>query len=267
MRKIYRVQWFKRNRSKEKVFIWRKKHIKYPGLILGVFVVLFLFLLLFDRMIMPAVVHSGRECILPDITNLSLKEAEETLQKRDLSLQVLADEYNTLKPPGTILSQSPPPQAKVKKGRIVKVVISKGEKMVSVPNLKGVSLRQAELMLDQEDLKVGEVDWVPSDSFPEDVVVENSPSAGLSVPLGMSINLKVSLGIFPDTVVVPNLVGTSLTEAKDLLKEFGLEVGEIKYEFKKELLPETVLEQFPPEGVEAEKGTKVDLKVNTGEDI
>ncbi|MCK4427144.1 MAG: PASTA domain-containing protein, partial [candidate division Zixibacteria bacterium] len=104
--------------QKKKIFIWRKKYIRYPSLVVGVFVAFFLFLLLVDRVIMPTAVHTGRECILPDITNLSLREAKEILQKRDLSLRVLAEEYNPLKPPGIILSQSPAPQAKVKKGRI-----------------------------------------------------------------------------------------------------------------------------------------------------
>ena len=265
MKKIYEGQWFKRTRSKEKIFIWRKKYIRYPCLIVGVFAGLFLFLLLVDRVIMPTVVHTGRECILPDITNLSLREAKEILQKRNLSLRVLAQEYNPLKPPGIILSQSPAPHAKVKKGRIVKVVVSKGEKMVLVPDLKGVSLRQAEIMLHEKSLEVGEINWVPSDTFPENVVVETSPSFGLSVPLGMSVNLEVSLGTSPDTVMMPNLVGTSLEEAKNILKEFGLEIGEIRYEIKNDLLFETVLEQFPPEGAEVEKGTRVDLIVSTVE--
>jgi beta-lactam-binding protein with PASTA domain len=250
---------------KAKIFIWTKKYIKYPGLMVGTFAILFLFLLLFDRVIMPAVVHSGRDCILPDITNLSLRKAEEILQKKDLSLQVLAEEYNPLTPPGIILSQSPAPQAKVKKGRIVKVVVSKGEKIVLVPDLKGVSLRQAEIMLYEEGLKVGEINWTPSDSFPENVVVESSPSFGLSVPLGMSVNLEVSLGISPDTVMIPDLVGKSLEEARDILKEFGLEIGKIRYETKDYLPPETVLELSPQEGAKVEKGTKVDLKVSTVE--
>jgi beta-lactam-binding protein with PASTA domain len=265
MKKIYQGQWFKRTGSKEKIFIWRKKYIRYPGLVVGVFVVLFLFLLLFDRVIMPAVVHTGRECILPDITNLSLKEAEDILEKENLSLQVLAEEYNPLTPPGIILSQSPAPQAKVKKGRIIKVVLSKGEKMVLMPDLKGVSLRQAEIMLSEEGLKVGEINWTISDSFPENVVTESSPSFGLSVPSGMSINLEVSLGVSADTVRVPDLVGTSLEEAKNTLKEFGLGIGKIRYEAKDYVPPETVLEQSPQESAKVAKGTKVNLKVSTVE--
>jgi serine/threonine-protein kinase len=249
-----------------KTLIWRNKYIRYPSFAVVIFVGFFLFLLIVDRAIMPAVVHTGRgNILLPDVTNLSLKEAEKILQKRDLSLKVLAEEYNPLKPPGTILSQSPVPQTKVKKGRIVKVVVSKGEKMVLVPNLKGVSLRQAGLMLAGQGLEQGEINWVPSDSFPENVVVESSPSFGLSVPLGMSVNLVVSLGISPGTVMMPNLVGTRLKEAKNILKEFGLEVGEIQYETKADLPFETVLEQSPPEGAEVAKGTRVNLKVSSTE--
>jgi serine/threonine-protein kinase len=246
-----------------KISVWRNKYIRYPILIVGIFVAFYLFLLLVDRVIMPAVVHSGREYLLPDITNLSLKEAEEILQKRDLSLKILAEEYNPSKPPGIILSQSPNPQTKVKKGRIVKVVVSKGEKIVQVPNLKGVSLRQAELMLGEEGLEVGEINWIPSDSFPENVVVNSSPSFGLSVPLGMSVNLEVSLGASPDTVMMPNLAGKSLEEAKNILKELSLEIGETRYEVKNELPPGTILEQFPEEGTKIQRGSNVELTVST----
>lgn len=265
MREVRKTNALKRLIRKAKTFIWRKKYIKYPGLIVGIFVALFLFLLLVDRVIMPAVVHSGRDCVLPDITNLSLREAEEILQKRDLSLRVLAEEYNPLEPPGIILSQSPAPGSKIKRGRIVKVVVSKGEKMVLVPYLKGVSLRQAEIMLGEKGLEVGEINWVTSDTFPENVVVASSPSFRLSVPSGMSVNLEVSLGVSPDTVRMPDLVGTSLEETKIILEKFGLEIGEIKYETKDYLPPETVLEQFPREGAEVEKGTRVNLKVSTVE--
>jgi beta-lactam-binding protein with PASTA domain len=75
----------------------------------------------------------------------------------------------------------------------------------------------------------------------------------------------VSLGISADTVTMPDLVGTSLEEAKNTLQEFGLGIGEIRYESKDYLPPETVLEQSPQEGAKVEKGTRVNLKVSTTE--
>lgn len=249
----------------KELFIWSNKYIRYPSLIIGLFVLFILFLLLVDRVIMPAAVHRGRVCILPDITELSLKEAEEILRERELSLTVLAEEYNPLTPPGIILSQNPAPQTKVKKGRVVKVVVSKGEKMVLVPDLKGVSLRQAEIMLHEKGLEAGEVNWVASDTFPQDVVVGGSPAFGLLVPVGMSVNLEVSLGSSPDAVIMPDLAGTSLEEAKSILRELGLEIGEVTHEVDNQLPVDTVLEQFPPKGAEAEKGTKINLIVSTVE--
>jgi beta-lactam-binding protein with PASTA domain len=247
----------------KELFIWRNRYIRYPGVIIVLFGFLFLLLLLVDRVIMPAAVHTGRVCILPDITELSLKEAERILQERDLSLTVLAEEYNPLKPPGIILSQNPAPQAKVKKGRLVKVVVSKGEKMVLVPDLKGVSLRQAEIMLHEKGLEAGEIKWVSSDTFPQNVVVGGSPAFGLSVPVGMSVNLQVSLGSSPDTVGTPGLAGISLEEAKNILRELGLEIGKVTREINNDLPVDTVLEQFPPEGAQVEKGTKINLIVSS----
>jgi beta-lactam-binding protein with PASTA domain len=230
--------------------------------ILGAF---YFFLLLVDRVIMPTVVHTRKEFLLPNITNLSLKEAEGILQKKGLSLKVMAEEYNPSNPAGVILFQSPDPQTKVKRGRIIKVVVSKGQKMVEVPNLRGVSLRQAELMLGEQGLEVGELNWIPSDSLPENVVVNSAPSYGLSVPIGMSVNLQVSLGISPDTVMMPNLMGRSMEETKDILKELSLGIGEIRYEVNNGFVPGTILEQFPEEGTKIPKGSNVDLTVSTKE--
>lgn len=238
MKEIKKIKGLKELFKNIKIAVWSKKYLRYPITIAGIFVVFYLFLLLVDRIIMPTAVHTRREFLLPNITNLSLKEAEGILQKRGLSLKVMAEDYNPSKPPGIILSQSPNPQTKVKKGRIVKVVVSKGQKMVQVPNLKGVSLRQAELMLGEQGLEVGEINWIPSDSLPENVVVNSAPSHGLSVPLGMSVNLQVSLGISPDTVMMPNLMGKSMEETKDILKELSLGIGEIRYEVKMDFFQE-----------------------------
>ena len=120
-------------------------------------------------------------------------------------------------------------------------------------------------MLHEKGLEAGEINWVSSDTFPRNVVVGGSPSFGLSVPVGMSVNLEVSLGRSPDKIATPNLAGTNLEEAKDILKELGLEIGQVTYEIKSGLPVDIVLEQFPPEGAEVVKGTKINLIVSTVE--
>jgi beta-lactam-binding protein with PASTA domain len=63
--------------------------------------------------------------------------------------------------------------------------------------------------------------------------------------------------------MMPDLAGKSLEEAKNILKELSLKIGETRYEVKKELLPGTILEQFPEEGTKIPRGSNVDLTVST----
>lgn len=247
------------------IFIWRSKPIKYPLLLLGTVVTLFLLILLIDRVIMPVVVHWGEARAVPDLTDLSLKEAEAISTKKGLTLQVLAEVHDPTKPPGTILSQIPPPNTRVREGRIVKITVSKGGKTVLVPKLEGISIRQAELLLVHEGLELGEVSWTSSGSFPEDVVIASTPLSGTSVPHGMFINLRVSLGIKPDTVVVPDLLGMNLEESKKILREIGLGLGKTKFKVNNDFLPGTILRQSLKPGKRIERGSKINLEVSATE--
>ena len=246
-------------------FIWGNRPIRYPLLVLGTVATLFFLLLLVDRVIMPVVVHWGEACVVPDLTDLSLKEAEIVLKRRGLNLEVLTEVHDPAKPPGAILSQIPHSNTRVREGRTVKITVSKGGKTVLVPKLEGISIRQAELLLVHEGLELGEVSWVSSDSFPQDVVIASTPSSETSVPLGMSINLRVSLGIKPDTVVVPNLLGMNLEEGKKILREIGLQLGRTKFKLNDDFLPGTVLRQSLKPGEKIERGSKIVLEVSTTE--
>ncbi|MCK4403619.1 MAG: PASTA domain-containing protein [candidate division Zixibacteria bacterium] len=246
-------------------FIWRNRPIRYPLLLLGTIATLFLLLLLADRVIMPLVVHWGEARAVPDLTDLSLEEVEDISKRKGLNLQVLAEVYDPTKPPGTILSQIPPPNTRVREGRIVKITVSKGGKTVLVPKLEGISIRQAELLLVHEGLELGEVSWTSSGSFPEDVVIASTPLFGTSVPHGMSVNLRVSLGIKPDTVVVPDLLGMNLDESKKILREIGLGLGKTKVKVNNDFLPGTILKQSLPPGEKIERGSKINLEVSTTE--
>ncbi|MFH1336781.1 MAG: PASTA domain-containing protein, partial [Candidatus Zixiibacteriota bacterium] len=169
------------------------------------------------------------------------------------------------KEPGTIISQIPAPGTKIKEGRMVKVRVSKAEEAVIVPQLKGISVRQAELLLGQASLQLGEVSWVPSDSFPRDVVIENIPSSGLSVPPGTSVNIVASLGVVPDTVMMPDLVGKNIEESRRILQEIGLQIGKKKSKTNDDFLPGTVLDQSIMPGDKILRGTEIDLVVSTTE--
>ena len=178
---------------------------------------------------------------------------------------MLAEVYDPAKPPGTIISQIPQPNSRVREGRFVKVTVSKGGKTVLVPRLQGISMRQAELLLAHAGLELGDVSWVSSDSFPQDVVIASMPSFETPVPHGLSINLRVSLGTRPDTVVVPDLLGKNLQECRKILREIGLQLGDTKQVINEDFLPGTILSQSPPSGLKVQRGSEVELEVSATE--
>jgi eukaryotic-like serine/threonine-protein kinase len=248
------------------VWIWYNKSRRDTSILLFcTLIVLYLIILFVDRAVMPVIVHRGGTAVVPNLVDLSLQQADSVLGKQDLELQILAEETDPSRQPGTIISQIPAPGTKMKEGRTVKVKVSKVEEDVIVPKLKGVSIRQAELLLAQTSLQLGEIIWVPSDSFPKDVVVESSPPPGISVPPGISINVTASLGSLPDTVSMPDLVGKNLEECKKILLEMGLQVGNTKSKTNDDFLPGTVLDQSIQPGDRVARGTEVDLEVSKTE--
>ncbi len=249
------LEWIWYNKSRRDTLI----------LLLVAWVILYLIILFADRAVMPVIVHRGGTHVVPSLINLSLQKADSILGKEDLELQILAEEADPSKQPGTIISQIPAPGTKMKKGRMVKVKVSKAEEAVIIPKLTGISVRQAELLLAQAGLQLGDISWIPSDSFPKDVVIENVPSSGLSVPPGISVNITASLGTVPDTVIMPDLVGKNIEEGRKLLQELGLQVGKIKAKANDDFLPGTVLDQSLQPGEKILRGTEIDLEVSKTE--
>ncbi|MGB2697743.1 MAG: PASTA domain-containing protein [Candidatus Zixiibacteriota bacterium] len=229
------------------------------GLVIIVLILLFLF---FDSLLMPIVTRHGKESRVPGIIGLNMEQAQDLLKKLDMGVRVISEEYNPDKPSGVILYQNPDAGSLMKKGRNIRVTISKGGKLVEVPKLKGVSLRQAEIMLAEKGLEIGDISWVYNDSFPQEVVISATPSFGTTVPKGISVRLTVNKFTPEGAVIVPKFVGKNIEEAQNIAKESGLEIGIIRYKVDNTLLPRTVLEQIPKSGAEVNRGSSVELVIS-----
>jgi beta-lactam-binding protein with PASTA domain len=224
------------------------------------FLSLIIFYLLFDKIFMPAYTRHGQAITVPDLTNLIYEDAREVLNRLDLKIVEEAKKYDTSNqfPIGTIMVQNPAPNATVKKGRRIYVIVSKGEPIVQMPRLVGESERNAIFMLKNVGLALGQVHYEPSDN-------NNYSHIGKVIDQSVSVNREVKVGTSVDITVIsesdffgaPDIVGRSLVDARKILFQAGLEVGEIYYEEKPDLLPETVIDQFP----------RVDEKVSRGDSL
>ncbi len=107
--------------------------------------------------------HHGEEITVPDLSKLSVEQAEEKLDAVDLNYVILDTvDYRPEYPKLTIVEQEPKAGAKVKEGRKIYIKIN-AEKftMVAVPDLVEKTYRQAVPTLDAVGLKEGTISYRP----------------------------------------------------------------------------------------------------------
>jgi serine/threonine-protein kinase len=161
---------------------------------------------------------------------------------------------------GAIFFQKPEAGSIVKEGRTVYLFVSGGVQTIAVPLLKGKSILDAKFALERLGLKLGRVERIPS-SQPEDMIFDQQYADGTMLKQGEFVGVTVSAGRGGGSILVPDLIGKSLTEARKILADSSLTIGKINYQPSSTLLPNTILDQYPSGGNTLNPGDAVDLFV------
>jgi len=224
--------------------------------------ILWLLFLLGNYIVMPIITRHGDQFAVPDIVVMTQGEAEELFAKHDIHLQINGREYSPDKPEGVVLIQLPPAGMMIKKGRIVRIVISAGARVGEVPDVFGLPLRQADLAIQEAGFVISDMFWTQADSLPENVAIETIPAAGTVLPLGSSVALAVNQGNRKDYVFMPSLIHKPLPRARQILDSLGLFIDQITRVRDTLLLPNTVIEQTPLQHAQIPIGASVLLTVS-----
>lgn len=216
-----------------------------------------------DLAVMPYVAGKFKGTVeVPALVTLPPEQAKAILDKSGLIYMLdSTGDYSTDVAAGRILTQYPETGTEVKKGRRIWVKISKGLKSVELPSLRGLSLRQAEITLQQLGLKVGRIREVRNGVIPAGAVIGTQPRAKATLEKGREVNIELSQGTEAVASGLPSLTGMSLSQAKDRLKGLGLTLGQVTYKKDGRSLPNTVLSQSPDAGTDA-KGRPVNLVIS-----
>lgn len=107
-------------------------------------------------------------------------------------------------------------------------VITRHGKTVEAPDLTNMSVAEAEAAAHEAGVAVKVVDSVFVRRLGAGVVYRQMPKAGSTVKRGRSIFLTIN-SMVPRKVVMPNLYGYSVTEARAELQNRGLNLGKLNY--------------------------------------
>lgn len=181
------------------------------------------------------VTQHNRELVVPDFSNMTVPEAQAAASQAGMRVEVTDSVFVKRMKKGAVRDQNPSPGSKVKQGRRIALTINAlNAKKVTMPNLVGLSLRQALAELQSRGLTPGKLIYV------EDLATNNvlrqlrgnrEIQPGESVESETVINLV--LGLEPDAdngTFVPDLIGKRYLNAVDLVRKQSLNIKTLRFD-------------------------------------
>ncbi len=209
----------------------------------------------------------AKEVLLPDLTNLTVEQAEEKAKELNFKIEVQEEKYDPEIQEGQIISQDPPYQENynIKEGSTVKIVVSKGQEIVKMPKVVGLTRDEAIKALKDAKLET-EVKEEYSDEVEKDYIIKQEKEDGEEIsqdeeiPAGTKIIIYVSAGI--EQVEVPDLSGKTENEAKTAIKDAKLKWKSTDKTSDSNKPNGVVVNQSISSGSMVDKDTEITITVN-----
>lgn len=239
-----------------------KNNRKFPWLIAGILAVVLPIIGFLIYLLWP---QSGPAVKVPDLSGYTVSQGREVLERNDLRLNVIAEDFSEAEP-GIIFFQDKRPNSSVRRNTLVGVKVSKGPELVTVPDLRGLTEKVANAEIENAQLLLGTVNKEPSDSYAANLVIRQVPEPGEQIPRGGKIDIIISEGQRVLAVEVPYLDGLMLEQAEEQLAALGLTVGRVVYLNNPRYAAGIIYEQHPVAGETVPPGTAVDFTVSGTEE-
>jgi serine/threonine-protein kinase len=195
---------------------------------------------------------------VPGVIGKSKANAAALVQEQGLKFEIADRERTGEVEPGHVISQTPE-NGEIEEGSTIEVVVSAGYPKLPVPDVVGLTLRQAESRFAPHKLEVGSVEQVFSQK-PAGVVISQSP-VDEDLPWYSKVDLVVSKG--PEPIEVPQVTGMSASDAAKAIEAAGFVPVPIE-EYSDDVEEGEVIGTDPSGGQVAGKGGEVRIIVSLG---
>jgi serine/threonine-protein kinase len=211
---------------------------------------------------LEGVIHSRKTQTVPDLHGRSLSAALDLIAPLNLGIRKSGTEFDASVPIASVLRQDPPAGTTVREGKIIKVVVSEGGETVLAPAIVGLPLRNAEMLLRQAQLGLGEVTESYSLKLDKGNVISQDPKPEASVERNALVNVIVSGGAPPaGLVLMPDFQRKNISEAREWAAQNNLQITEAKD--NSALFPGgTILTQVPAPDAPVKPETKIAFTIS-----
>jgi serine/threonine-protein kinase len=203
-------------------------------------------------------VSSGPPLVsIPNVAGFTTADAQHTLADAKFRTK-LAQRYDNTAAKDTVLDVNPAIGSSAAEGSTVTLTISQGRQPVRVPQLVGLTVDAARMVLDKAGLTLNIDQQTVSDVAPGGTIISQAQSAASQVDPGSVVGVTVSSGPLP--VAVPDVGGKSLPDAQAALQAAGF-TTRVQYAVDGTTPSGNVEAQDPPAAATAPQRSVVTLTV------
>jgi eukaryotic-like serine/threonine-protein kinase len=176
----------------------------------------------------------GQSYPVPDFSGMLPADAEVLAKENNLRTEIVDSLFLDDADPGVVVDQVPAEGHGVKSGRTIFLTINSTlPEMVTLPQLTDISIRQAQVLVENSGLQIGAISYQPSEfnNLVLNVQIDSTDIfPGEQLPKGTRIDLVVGREHGNQTISLPDLKGLALREAKAILTDNLLNSGVILYD-------------------------------------
>jgi serine/threonine-protein kinase len=202
----------------------------------------------------------AREVTVPDLQGRSVAEATAQLTAVGLALRV--DDSRRLDPKvpaDHIILQDPAGGIVTRRQRSVRVWLSAGPRISTIPRLTGETERTAQLRLQADGLAIVGLSEIRSNDYMAGAVVAQKPPPESR---GTEVALLVNRGERSTSYVMPDLIGVNGDRAAELLRSRGLRVSVVGEQPYPGVPAGIILRQLPQAGFQIAPGEPISIEVS-----
>ena len=211
-------------------FLISKKFFRHLGLAITLSIIILLAILVWLKIY----THHGKAISVPNLTGLTEDEVDDVTSSRNLRFEIVDSVFSSEMPRGTVLKQNPRASSRVKKNRTIFLTMNAiNPETVAMPQLVGLSIRQARLALQNAGLTLGEIKYRPDyaiNNVLQQMYLDSVINEGTEIGKGATIGLVLGMGLSEETTRVPDLMGLGAEVAREIIADYYSNIGAITYD-------------------------------------
>ena len=211
-------------------FLISKKFFRHLGLAITLTIIILLSILVWLKIY----THHGQAISVPNLTGLTEDEVDDVTSSRNLRFEIVDSVFSSEMPRGTVLKQNPRASSRVKKNRKIFLTMNAiNPETVTMPQLVGLSIRQARLALQNAGLTLGDIEYKPDyaiNNVLQQMYNDSVINEGTEIGKGAVIGLVLGMGLSKETTRVPDLMGLGAEVAREIIADYYLNIGAITYD-------------------------------------